>query len=159
MSRTLPNSANTIKYWILQRYRSGQKELTQAFARIEMKIHFTFVLWSSPNHRSFLGVVAHWLDSNQNLKSTVLGIRRFPGPHTGENPAKHFWDIITPYNIELKIGYFTLDNVSNNDTALQHISSSLTAINIPFNPIHRRLRRSRHTLNLVVKAFLWVEDC
>ena len=125
---------------------------------LKQKIHFTFDHWSSPNDCSFLGVVAYWLDSDHNLKSTVLGVRRFRGPHTGENQAKHFWDIITPYNIAQKIGYFTLDNASNNDTALQHISSYLTAINIPFNSIQRRLRCFGHILNLVVKAFLWGED-
>ena len=43
---------------------------------------------------------------------------------------KHFWDIITSYKIEKKIGYFTLDNVSNNDTVLQYISSYLAVIDI-----------------------------
>ena len=139
MSRTLPNSTNKNKHWILEGYRCGKRQLTQTFARIETKIHFTFDLWTSPNHRAFLSVIAHWLDSDKHLKSTVLGMRRFRGPHTRENQSKYFWDIITSYKIEKKIAYFSLDNASNNDTALQHISSYLAVIDISFNPIHRRL--------------------
>jgi len=48
----------------------------------------------------------------------------------------HLFDIITSYKIEQNIRYFTLDNISNNDTALQHISPHLTEINISLNSIH-----------------------
>lgn len=118
-------------------------------------IHFTFDLWTSPNHRAFLGVVAHWMDQGLRLHSTVLGLRRFRGRHTGENQAKHFWDIVKAYKITDKIGYFTLDNATNNDTALQHISQHLHDLGIDFNPVQRRLRCFGHVINLVVKAFLW----
>ena len=93
-----------------------------------------------------------------NLGSTVLGMRRFHGPHTGENAAKHFWDVISRYLMEQKIGYFTLDNASNNETALQQICSYLARMNLLFNPIHRRLRCFGHIPDPVLKGFLRAED-
>lgn len=80
-------------------------------------------MWTSPNYRPFLGVVAHWLDTDYKLASTVIGIWRFHGKHTGENVAASFLDIFQQYSIIDKIRYSTLDNASNNDTALQHIDS------------------------------------
>ena len=57
-----------------------------------------------------------------------------------------------------KIGYFTLDNAGNNDTALEHIGQHLKELDIIFDPIERRLRCFGHVINLVVKSFLWGSD-
>lgn len=53
-----------------------------------------------------------------------------------------------------KIGYFTLDNASNNGTTMQYIARKLQEYEIFFNPIERRLPCFGHVINLVVKAFL-----
>ena len=118
-------------------------------------VHFTFDLWSSPNHRAFLGIVGHWVGADGKLHGTLLGLRRFHGSHTGINQAEHFWEVIKFYELETKIGYFTLDNASNNDTALVQIEAYLAERGIKFNPQARRLRCFGHVINLVVKAFLW----
>ena len=154
MPRALPSSGNTIKHWILDQFHRSQQDLTRSFTRDKSKIHFTFDIWTSPNNRAFLGAVAHWLDFNFKLQSTVIGMRRFYGQHTGENQANYFFEIIKPYNIMDKIGYFTLDNASNNGTTMQYIARKLQEYEIFFNPIERRLPCFGHVINLVVKAFL-----
>jgi hypothetical protein len=121
-------------------------------------VHFTFDLWTSPNHRSFLGVVGHWVDADGNLHNTLLGLRRFYGAHTGANQAAYFWQVAKEFSLTKKIGYFTLDNASNNDTALVIIGNMLKGIGVSFDPIRRRLRCFGHVINLVVKAFLWGVD-
>jgi len=118
-------------------------------------VHFTFDLWTSPNHRAFLGIVGHWVGEDGKLHGTLIGLRRFHGAHTGINQAEHFWEVIKFYELETKIGYFTLHNASNNDTALVQIAAYLAQRNIKFNPRERRLRCFGHVINLVVKAFLW----
>ena len=86
-------------------------------------------------------------------------MRRFCGPHTGENAAKDFWDIISRYLMEQKIGYFILVNESNNETALQQIVCSyLASMNLSFNPIYRHLRCFGHIPHPELKEFLWAED-
>ena len=52
-----------------------------------------------------------------------------------------------------RIGYFVLDNASNNDTAIDAI-----ALTMGFNPRHRRLRCSPYTINLVGQMLLWGEN-
>ena len=121
-------------------------------------MHFSFDPWSSPNHRAFLGVVAHWVDASGSLHGSLLGLQRFLGPHTGSNQAGHFWKVAEDFNLTCKIGYFTLDNATNNDSALIEISYFLSNISISFDPIKRRLRCFGHVINLVVKSFLWGLD-
>jgi len=118
-------------------------------------VHFTLDLWTSPNHRAFLGVVGHWISGDGKLHGTLLGLRRFHGSHTGVNQAQHFWEVVKLYELETKVGYFTLDNASNNDTTLTQVGVYLAELGIEFNPTERRLRCFGHVINLVVKAFLW----
>ena len=115
-------------------------------------------MWTSPNYRALLGVVAHWLDSDYELHSIVIGMHRFYGRHTRDNLAACFREIIDPYSTIDKIGFFTLDNATNNDTALQHIALHLKELDIPFDPLQRRPRCFGQVINLVVKAFLCGSD-
>ena len=62
-------------------------------------------------------------------------MKRLRGRHTGENQAYHFWEVVETYQLHEKIGYFTLDNVSNNDTAMRCIQTYLQNSGIPFNPV------------------------
>ena len=121
MPCAVPSSETTIKNWILNQFQRSQSELIRKLSRSRSNIHYSFDLWTSPNHRAFLCEVAHWMDHTVRLHGTVLGLRRFRGRHTGENPAKHFWDIVKTYQITEIIGYFTLDNATNNDTAIKTV--------------------------------------
>jgi len=118
-------------------------------------VHFTLDLWTSPNHRALLGIVGHWVGDDGKLHGTLIGLRRFHGAHTGINQAPHFWEVIKFYELETKIVYLTLDNASNNDTALVQIAAYLAQRKIKFNPLERWLGCFGHVINLVVRAFLW----
>lgn len=114
-------------------------------------VHFLFDLWSSPKHWAFLVVVAHWVAAGGALHGLLLALRRFHGSHNGDNQVAHFWEVAKNFQITGKIGYFTLDNASNIDSALVKIASLLSEIGIAFDPINRRLRCFGHVINLVVK--------
>jgi len=85
-------------------------------------------------------------------------MKRFKGRHTGENQAQRFWEVVETYHLHEKIGYFTLNNARNNDTAMRCIQSYIQNSGNPFDPLARRLRCFGHVINLVVKAFLWGDD-
>jgi hypothetical protein len=105
-----------------------------------------------------LGIIAHWISQSGILQSTVLGLWRFTGRHTGENQAESFWAVAKEYKIEAKIGYFILANASNNNTAMKCISAKHRELNIEFDQVQRGIRCHGHIINLVVKAFLWWEE-
>ena len=48
------------------------------------------------------------------------------------------------------MGYFILDNVANNDTAIAVVAEIYN-----FLPVHRRLRCGPYTLNLIGQTLLW----
>jgi hypothetical protein len=51
-----------------------------------------------------------------------------------------------------KVGYFVLDNATNNNSTVQAIAQKP---GWDFNATHRRLRCSPHMLNLVGQVLLW----
>ena len=155
--KALPHSGTTIRNWILDHFLQTKLIVKKNLEGTKI-VHFTFDLWTSPNHRAFLGVVGHWVDECGSLHGVLLGLRRFIGSHSGANQASHFWEVVKDFAITHHIGYFTLDNASNNDTALEEISLRLSYLNISFNPVKHRLRCFGHVINLVVKAFLWGND-
>jgi hypothetical protein len=74
-----------------------------------------------------------------------INLPQLTGAHTGERLAEVVTLTLTNYGITAeKLGYFVLDNASNNDTAVAALARTFD-----FIPLHRRLRCGPHTLNLV----------
>lgn len=112
----------------------------QYFQQIPFRIHLSFDLWCSPNHPSFLGVVAHWATVEGTLKSATIGFRRFQGPHSGSNIAELLWKILERFELTKKIGYITTDNATNNDTAIAELGTYFSQIGIDFKAQESRVR-------------------
>jgi hypothetical protein len=53
----------------------------------------------------------------------------------------------------LNVGYFVLDNASNNDAAVRELAQEMG-----FSAPYRRLRCGPHTLNLVGQTLLWGKE-
>jgi hypothetical protein len=62
------------------------------------------------------------------------------------------------YKIEGNIGYFTLDNATNNGTTMRCIAMKLLELGIEFDPAKCRLHCFDHIVNLIAKAFLCGND-
>ena len=155
--RHLPSSGNTIRSWILDTYQKSQIHIRNTINWTDCAVHISLDLWTSPNHRSFLAVVGHLLIGTE-MKTLLLGFRRLIGSHSGENQAALFWEVAAEMGITRRLGYFTLDNASNNDTMLEAIADRLANLGIPFDPKKRRIRCLGHIINLVVKSFLFGEN-
>jgi hAT family C-terminal dimerisation region len=74
-------------------------------------------------------------------------------PHTGVNIASHVKGVIESFEIQHKIGYFVLDNASNNDTAMESLGAEFR-----INGEERRVRCFGHIINLAAKALLFGDD-
>src|SRR5437762_10271873 len=60
------------------------------------------------------------------------------------------------YHIVEKLGYFMMDNATNNDKALKSLNSQIqTDGGVGFDPIETRLRCFGHIMNLAVKDLLY----
>ena len=71
-----------------------------------------------------MGVIAHYINEDNMLDCTVLGLKEVHGSHTGENLAPTIMAIIKDWGIASKLGYIVADNASNNDTMMTAISDS-----------------------------------
>lgn len=100
------------------------------------------------------------------LKHGVLGLRRQFGAHSGENQAEIMWYIIVDFQIQNTVGFFTLDNASNNFNTVRSILNTVNIVkthaieisggnSIALGPDSRFVRCYGHVLNLVVKVFLY----
>ncbi|EAQ83431.1 hypothetical protein CHGG_09835 [Chaetomium globosum CBS 148.51] len=88
-------------------------------------VHLVFDGWTSRNRLSLYGVSAVFRDEEGTPHKIVLGLPEMSDRHTGENIAEAILDVIRNYGIEKKIGYFTVDNATNNDAALKIIGEKL----------------------------------
>ena len=85
----------------------------------------------------------------------LLRLKRLHGAHSGENQSQVIIALLQEYQLTKKVGYFTLDNVSNNNVALASLVEKLKELGIIFNPVEHQLCCIGHVINLVVKAFLY----
>jgi hypothetical protein len=103
-------------------------------------------------------------------------VKEIEGNHQGENLAPLVMEVIKDWEIAEKLGYFVMDNASNNDTMMRWISKGKLANSVYFDSIllktlemlheygiqydsqHHRLRCQGHVLNLSVNSFLYVTD-
>jgi hypothetical protein len=117
-------------------------------------IHISSDLWSSPNRHSLLGITAQWVDKNCELQTALLALPECRFTHNGEHQAELLLQVLENYNVTSKIGWHTGDNVTSNDTTLQHLEQLLDAKGIIFNAKQRRVRCIAHIINLSLQAFL-----
>jgi hypothetical protein len=74
--------------------------------------------------------------------------------------TKHcIMEVINEYGIASKVGYFVMDNASNNDTMIVALSGLLwEEYQILYNPTTHRLRCNGHIINLTAQSFLFQTD-
>ena len=154
-STLLPRDRDTIRNWIIQEFKTRQRDLVTTLQVSKSLVHFSFDLWTSPNYRSILGVVGHYLNKKGENVTTLLGLCHLMGAHSGANMAEQVVQIIKDYNLIDKIGYFVLDNATNNDTCLEE---TFDALSLEVQVKTRRLRCLGHVINLTAQAFLYGEN-
>ena len=87
------------------------------------------------------------------VETTLLGLRRLRGKHSGKNIAEAVVDVVRTYGLTSdQIGWFVLDNATSNDTCVAQI---LTTLDIDDEVEHRRLRCLGHIINLAAKSFFF----
>lgn len=154
----MPRSGTTLRHHIEKEYNKRKDDVKLQLANCPSKINITFDMWSGPDRRSILGIVAHHVSGNSIPQATLLGVKRVFSVHSGENQTKYLLQTVREYGIENRIGYFTMDNAKSNDHAVLHFlrqqSPGEVESRIRSQCIQRRLMCITHTLNLVVLALL-----
>ncbi|KAI1664628.1 hypothetical protein L13192_10747 [Pyrenophora tritici-repentis] len=83
-----------------------------------------------------------------------IDLPQLTGAHTGERLDEVVTLTLTTYGITAdNVGYFVLDNASNNDTTVAALARHFN-----FTTAHRRLRCGPHTLNLIGQIIIFGSD-
>ena len=151
----LPRAHSTIKNRLMELYEQGKQNVRNNLRAAISEIHITCDLWTSPNHLPILGINAHFTSESMELEAITLGMKELYGEHSGKNIAGVIYNVCSDFEILNKLGYFVMDNASNNDMLVEHLGDMLREVSILFNPIRRRLRCLGHVINLVVQDFLF----
>lgn len=145
-------SRNTLRGWIIKEYQKQQALVKDYLQESKSLIHLSFDLWTSPSNKALLGVVAHFIDHKGKSRTFLIGLRELVAEHSGENQAELIINVINDYNIAWKLGYFVMDNATNNDTAVRAV---IKAVRPDLDWKERRIRCAGHILNLSAHAFLF----
>lgn len=91
-----------------------------------------------------MAVTAHYMIKSSSgkhlLRSRLVAFRHIQGSHTGVNIGKTFVRILKEVNCTHKVSTITLDNASNNNTAMEEIADELKALGIEFDVVGNRIR-------------------
>jgi hypothetical protein len=118
---------------VLERASLIEAELAKELERAPGRISLTFDGWSSSIMVAYIGVTAHYITDDWELRAELLSFKDLPGSHTGENMAEVLYDILHMARIKDKIMNATADNLSTNDKCLRLLSQKLAAEGIEFD--------------------------
>lgn len=142
-------SASTISRDMKDAHAVVKKVVIQRLAAVEGKIHVSADGWTAPQAIAFIGVVVQFVEAGL-LTVLTLDYVKLTKSHTGIYLATKLAECIQDFGFEDKVGTFTGDNASNNDTLVEELSHLIPA----FRGDKTRIRCFAHVLNLVAKAIL-----
>ncbi|KAJ6437118.1 LOW QUALITY PROTEIN: Major facilitator superfamily domain, general substrate transporter [Purpureocillium lavendulum] len=143
-------SDNTLVSLLTSEYNRALGPVHALLERARSMIHFTFDGWTSRQNVSFLGINAHFIDRDWKQWRLLLALPALRERHTGAALADEVADTICAFDVQERIGYCTLDNATNNDTAMEALAAEFD-----FDWVERRIRCAPHFLNLAVRAMMY----
>ncbi|GJU14651.1 zinc finger BED domain-containing protein RICESLEEPER 2-like protein [Tanacetum coccineum] len=149
-------SRSTLKRDAMKLWLAAKQEIIDSFGNINACVNLTTDVWSAPHGvpGSYMCVTAHWIEPGTwQMMKRVISFEEFPSPHTGGALFKMLTKVLTNFNLEDKVMSITLDNASNNTSAMDKLKLKYEP------PMGGRFYHSRcvaHIINLVVQAGLEV---
>ncbi|GJW23573.1 zinc finger BED domain-containing protein RICESLEEPER 2-like protein [Tanacetum coccineum] len=149
-------SRSTLKRDAMKLWVAAKQATINGFANLNTRVNLTTDVWSAPHNfpGSYMCVTAHWIEpSTWQMMKRVISFEEFLSPHTGTNLKYMLEKVFVIYGLQEKIMSITLDNASNN-------TSAMNKLRLKYNPpMAGRFYHSRcvaHIINLVVQAGLKV---
>ncbi|RKK07426.1 hypothetical protein BFJ65_g14878 [Fusarium oxysporum f. sp. cepae] len=143
-------SDRTLVNLLTNEYNRARGPVHVLLQKARSMIHFTFDGWTSRQNASFLGINAHFVDRDWKQWRILLALPALRNRHTGAALADEVADTICAFGLQDRIGYYTLDNATNNDTAMEALAAEFD-----FDKDERRIRCAPHFLNLAVRAMMY----
>lgn len=142
---TLPDRHTISKTYIPSLYEKCMIEMRELIENEAESVCMTTDCWTSRNNESFMAITVHFVDTNFNLRSVLLGCFEFKEQHTAINLSEKISKTLNEWNLKNKVVFAVSDNVSN-------IKSALSLLQFKF------MGCFAHTINLVVQSSLMLEN-
>lgn len=140
----------TIRSECLKVFHSEKENLMKSIRSVEV-ISLTCDLWTSNQNLCYMALVAHYIDKNWTMQCRVLNFAELDPPHTGNVIGQAIFDCLAEWKIEDKVITITLDNASNNDTAVKGLKAKLAARRSScYNAKYFHVCCCAHIINLIV---------
>jgi hypothetical protein len=94
IDRWLPSRHETVRTWVIQQFEIEKGRIRIRLQNSKTKIHLSLDIWTSPNNKPILGVVAHYISESGALEHVVLAMKEIEGSHIGENLAPVVIEVI-----------------------------------------------------------------
>src|SRR5439155_21117785 len=149
-------SAKTTRRDITKYFETAKVTINERLSLAQSRIHISYDLWTSPNHKAMIAIVAHWTAEDYEVKSALLVIREVHGEHSGSNIANVVYPVMKEYDIHSRFGYFVGDNATNNNTSIECLDQLMQDDGYEgFEPVKRRLRCFAHEMQIAIKGLLF----
>jgi hypothetical protein len=135
-------------------YQHAFKRMRSLLHDAPGKLSFTVDGWTSPNMQPFLGITAHWVDSEWRLREALLDFAPLSGSHSGEYLASVFIAACDRFVVLPKILAITTDNASANDVFIRRVEEVCADRGIAFSKRNGHVRCAAHVLNIAVQELL-----
>jgi hypothetical protein len=148
-------SRKSVRQYVMRLYNHLQPRIVHELSGALSRIHVSFDEWTTKGgKRGYLGIVAHYVNRDGNLVDLPIALPQLMGVHSGENMSEIVYSTLQKFGVGPRtIGYFALDNASNNDTAIASLAQKMS-----FNATHLHLRCGPHTVILIGQTLLWGKD-
>lgn len=118
-------SHDAIRRRVTEEYHFFRLHVIKTLHQSPSAIYIAFDGWTSRNRHPLFGIVTFFLDQSFRSQKVVLVLPNLTDHHTGENIAASVRNILEAFELRRdKIDYFTLDNASNNDAAMESLAQS-----------------------------------
>jgi len=149
-------SEKTTRRDITKYFEIAKATIKERLSLARSRIHISYDLWTSPNHKAMIAIIAHWTSEDYEVKTALLAIREVHREHTGENIANVVYPVMKEYDIDTRFGYYVGDSATNNDKSLKYLNQFMRDDGYNgFDIDQRRLRCFAHEMQLATKALLF----
>nr|GEZ79515.1 hypothetical protein [Tanacetum cinerariifolium] len=103
---------------------AAKQEIIDSFGNLDACVNLTTDVWSAPHGvpGSYLCVTEYWIEPDTwQMMKRVISFKEFSSPHTGRTLFKMLIKVLTNFNLEDKVMSITLDNASNNTSAMDKL--------------------------------------
>ncbi|XP_064456888.1 zinc finger BED domain-containing protein 6-like [Ornithodoros turicata] len=129
----------TLSSTLLPQQHAKVAEQVRMHLRSATAVCLTTDGWTSMTNESYIGLTAHFIDENCEMKSYLLDCFSYNERHTAENIASELQRVVTEWDIQNKICAAVSDSAAN-------VTAAIRACGWRHNPCFA------HVLNLVVQA-------